>query len=198
MPRILTIPRDRLPALPLQGVWPAVDLDWLGAGEWRERAQAEHDESRLQPIVYLALRDAAGALWCYSRVGGDARLHGRWSCGLGGHVDMEDSDQTGTILATHARALRRELIEELGSAALSQLPALPLRPQALIYEGHSPVGRVHIGLLYCAQWIGAAAPRPMHGEALEALGFRTTKQIVDDQRFELWSRLAAGWIGEQP
>jgi len=197
MPEILTVPRSCLPPLPIEGVWPVDDLPWLDAGEWRDRSAAEHDESSLQPIVYLLLRNASSELWSYARVAGDARLHGRYSCGLGGHVDRTDAQPGKTSLDTLNRALRREFDEELGISAFGGITAWPTRPLALIYEGHSAVGRVHIGLLYCAEWAADQDPQPMHGEALSALGFRPLQGIVDDSRFELWSRLCARWLSVQ-
>ena len=156
MPHILTIPRAQAPALPQIGCWPVQDLDFLQAAVWQSRAHAEQDERYLQPIPYLLLRNASGQLWCYQRTGGDARLQGRCSCGVGGHVDRQD-----------------------------------LHLQALIYEGQSAVGRVHLGVLYTALWLPDQAPRPEAGEALQGLGFRAAHAIVNDDQFELWSRLAA-------
>jgi len=194
MPDILTVPRDRLPPLPIEAVWAPDDLSWLDAGEWRERAAAEHDESRLQPIVYLLLRNASGAVWCYARVEGDARLLGRHSCGLGGHIDRADAKRGAPTIDTLNRSLCRELEEELGPTAFAGIASWPTYPQALIYEEHSAVGRVHIGLLYCAEWSADHDPQPMHGEALAAVGFHSLEAIVDDSRFELWSRLCARWL----
>lgn len=197
MSTILTIPRDRLPPLPEAGAWRADVLEWLGHGQWCERAIAEHDESRLQPVVYLVLRDCAGAAWCYARTGGDARLHGRWSCGIGGHVDQADLEPGGQLSDSPVCALRREIAEELGPATEQHFAAWPAAPEALIYESLSAVGRVHLGLLYCAIWTGEEVPSPVRGEALEGLGFRRLDEIVEDPHFELWSRLAARYLMER-
>ena len=78
--------------------------------------------------------------WCYQRAGGDARVDGRWSCGVGGHVDLEDAciptPQPFNPKATLRRALLRELAEELNASA-DNLQNLRLR--GLIYEGISPL-----------------------------------------------------------
>ncbi|MBP8225570.1 MAG: hypothetical protein KAX59_05415, partial [Acidovorax sp.] len=65
------------------------------------------------------------------------------------------------------------------------------RLRGLIYEGLSAVGRVHLGVLYTAQWLPAAPPQPRAGEKLAGLGFMPLVQVAQDARFELWSRLAA-------
>ncbi len=210
MPQILTIPRPQAPALPETGCWAATDLGFLHPPLWQARADAEHDERTLQPITYLLLLDAQGQVWCYQRVGGDARLDGRCSCGVGGHVDAADAaPATATATAPDAvananadfapdatlhRALLRELGEELqtepGHAAGTQHLG-QLRLRGLIYEGLSAVGRVHLGVLYTAQWLPAAPPQPRAGEKLAGLGFMPLVQVAQDARFELWSRLAA-------
>lgn len=210
MPHILTIPRTHVPALPEAGCWAIDSLDFLQAAQWQERAQAEHNEAWLQPIAYLLLRNAFGHIWCYQRTGGDARLDGRCSCGVGGHVDAQDavpslphnyfdsasrpSDKPCRSIsplnaqATLRRALLREAAEELG-AAEADLQDLGL--QGLIYEGLSAVGRVHLGVLFSAQWQPDLPPHPVAGEALLGLGFRPASGIAGNDQFELWSRLAA-------
>ena len=126
-----------------------------------------------------------------ARQGGDARLDGRQSCGVGGHVDLIDAAPTAA--QTLLSAAYRELVEELEIGA-DQLP--PLMPCGLIYEGHSTIGRVHLGILMVATWPLAEPPKPRAGEALSSLGFFSPAEITGDPRFELWSRLAAGWVGE--
>ncbi len=210
MPHILTLPRTQAPALPESGCWPVPNLDFLQAGVWQARAQAEHDEAWLQPIPYLVLRNPAGQIWCYQRSGGDARLDGRCSCGVGGHVDLQDAEpalhevnfdsslrnpdkgykafSSINPQLTLQRALLREVAEELdaGAADLG-----PLKFQGLIYEGLTPVGRVHLGVLFGAQWLPEHAPQPVAGEALRGLGFQDASSIASNPQFELWSRLAA-------
>jgi len=230
MPLILTVPRTCTPTLPLEGCWPVADWGFLAHASWLERAQAEHDERYLQLIPYLLLHDASGQLWCYQRSGGDARLQGRCSCGVGGHVDAEDAlaDDAGgaanasgagtscsavdssqcmsdlrskpisldAVQATLQRALLRELAEELGAHA-TDLADLHLH--GLIFEGHTPVGRVHLGVLYSARWLPAAAPQPPAHEALRSLGWRAAPAVAADPAFERWSQLsAAHWASEAP
>ena len=70
------------------------------------RGDAEEDPTHKQVIPYLVLRD--GERWFLmrrTRAGGDARLHDRWSIGVGGHLNPGDGDVAG--------GLRREWAEEL-------------------------------------------------------------------------------------
>lgn len=210
MPHILTLPRAQAPALPESGCWPVQNLDFLQQAVWQSRASAEHDEAFLQPIPYLLLMNASGQLWCYQRTGGDTRLDGRCSCGVGGHVDWQDAQpplerhvidscqrtsdkgyrpiSSINPLATLQHALLREVAEELGA---TQADLGKVTFHGLIFEGLSPVGRVHLGLLFTAPWLSAQAPQPVLGEALRGLGFQHANAIANNTQFELWSRLAA-------
>lgn len=192
MPKILAIPRAQAPALPSQGCWAWTDFSALPAPVWRERAEIEQDETLLQFIPYVVLRNSDGELWCYARTGGDARLDGRWSCGVGGHV--EEIDDAANLRQTLAQTARREMLEELGITAESPPP---LNACALIYESHSAIGRVHLGVLSIADWAERHPPEPPAHEALTPIGFLPPATIASDPRFELWSRLAAEFVATQ-
>jgi len=190
---ILAIPRQQAPALPESACWAVADLDFFFPPQWRPRPALEHDEGFLQPIPYLALHNEAGDLWTYRRRGGDARVDGRCSCGVGGHVELQDA--AASAGATLLNALKRETAEELG-LPLAEVPIA--RPRALIYEHLSAIGRVHLGVLYTARWNRSSPPCPPDHEALEGLGFMKPETIVADPRFELWSRLVAGFLIQHP
>lgn len=184
---VLTIPRALCPALPEAGAWPWRAEAMPAAWRWLERARAETDENHLQIVPYAMLQNPAGQWWTYRRAGGDARLRERFSAGVGGHIETPDA--AADLASMAERALRRELDEELGFR-----PVAVAAPVAWLYEGLSPIGRVHLGLLYALPWQEAAAPRPAAGEALDGLGFAEAAQIRADERFELWSRLAARFM----
>lgn len=187
MTRVLVVPRTALGPLPKRGAWALPDSPDDLPSLWLERDRAESDEAFLQIIPYTLLRDAAGQLWCYERLGGDARVRHRWSCGVGGHVD--EDDQAHGVLATAATALRRELAEELTWSPDRDR----LHPAAWLYEDESTIGRVHLGLIYMLDWDSQKSPTPAPGEPLGPIGFLPAAAIAVDERFELWSRLAAGW-----
>ena len=183
---ILTIPRPQAGPLPETGCWPVASLDFMQPPVWKPRAEVEHDEALLQPIVYLLLQNAAGQIWCYQRNGGDTRLDSRFSAGVGGHVDLLDATTPFDPEATLRRALLRELFEELGATAAD---LADLRLRGLIYEGLSLIGRVHLGVLYTARWLPSEPPQPRAGEKLQGLGFMALTDIAIEPRFELWSLL---------
>lgn len=189
MPLVLSLPRAELPSLPIEGCWGFAAWSNLPSPVWRERSALEHDESLLQLIPYVALRNSQGQLWAYTRTGGDARLEGRCSCGVGGHVEIED--QAADLRQTLTNTACREMAEELGLARAG-IPALS--PCALIYESHSAIGRVHLGVLFVADWRQRPSPCPPAHESLRGLGFLTPATIADDPRFERWSRMVAEFV----
>ena len=82
--------------------------------------------------------------------GGDARLHERWSIGVGGHVGPDD----GGIEA----GLQREFHEELVADWQPQPRLL-----GLLNDDRTPVGRVHLGIVFEAEAAGrAVAVRETH------------------------------------
>jgi len=187
MAEVLVIPRRSLCDLPQEGTWPVDAAAMPGNYHWLAREQAERDESFLQIIPYLLLHDRQGAIWAYRRSGGDQRLTGRSSCGLGGHIERED--ERPTLVDTIRQALHRELGEELENP-----PTGDCRMHSWLYEGHSEVGRVHLGLIHTSCWEGETMPRPRAGEALVSMGFLPPEAILGNTEFELWSRLAvATW-----
>jgi predicted NUDIX family phosphoesterase len=194
--KVLTIAHPHAPLLPESGCWPITDWNLFQTAQWRLRSEVENDESLLQPVVYLVLLNTSGQAWCYQRSGGDHRVAGRLSCGVGGHVDEVDGVDAADmppsgVQATLNRALQREISEELGDVT-RYLSHLQLR--GLIYEGLSAIGRSHIGVLYTAKWLGSTPPKPHADESLQPLGFINLDSIAADTRFELWSRLAVQYL----
>src|SRR6202008_597717 len=102
-------------------------------GAFRSRSEMETDEACKQVIPYPVLRD--GERWFLMRrtkAGADARLHDRYSIGVGGHVNPEDGGLDGDL----STALRREWLEEL---AIDLVPGF--RFVRLLNDDKTPVGR---------------------------------------------------------
>jgi predicted NUDIX family phosphoesterase len=150
-------------------------------GAFHPRSRMEADETWKQVIPYPVLRD--GPDWFLmrrTRAGGDARLHDRWSIGVGGHVNPGDGAETGDL----SGALAREWLEEL---VVDFVPAFRL--VGALNDDTTPVGRVHLGIVYQADAVG----RPVAIRETEKLTGRfepTTRvaEVADD--LETWSRIA--------
>jgi predicted NUDIX family phosphoesterase len=107
-------------------------------GRFQPRPVMEVDRTWKQVIPYLVLRDGERYfLMRRTRAGGDARLHDRWSIGVGGHLNPGDGDLAG--------GLRREWREELRADFEPEFRLI-----GLLNDDSTDVGSVHIGAVYVA------------------------------------------------
>jgi len=158
-------------------------------GVFRPRAEMEADERWKQVIPYPVLRDGdAWFLMQRTRAGGDARLHDRYSIGVGGHVNPEDGGLDGDLRG----ALQREWLEEL---AVDFVPEF--RFVGLLNDDTTSVGRVHVGLVHEAN----AGGRPVAIRETEKLSGRfvgAAEVVAVADRLETWSRLAFELLATRP
>jgi predicted NUDIX family phosphoesterase len=145
-------------------------------GEFRPRAELETDPSWKQIIPYLVVRHATRYLLMRrTRAGGDARLHERYSIGVGGHLNPGDGDVIG--------ALRREWREEVAADFEPRFHFV-----GLLNDEDDPVGAVHLGFVYRAdvsgRRVGIRETDKLSGE------FRAPAEVAAVlDRMESWSRL---------
>jgi predicted NUDIX family phosphoesterase len=179
--RVLVVPRTAV--IPAAG-WHGVRTEGVAGvleliasrGEFRLRAEVEVDPTWKQVIPYLVVRDGpAWFLMQRSRAGLDARLHDRWSIGVGGHVNPGDEGVLG--------GLRREWSEEI-EADFAPQPRLV----GLLNDDSTEVGRVHLGVVFEAD----AAGRPLAIRETSKLSGRFAPVgdvLAIAERLETWSRL---------
>ncbi len=109
------------------------------------RKYAEEDHSFKQPIRYvLIVNPLLKKVFSYQRSSGDERLIGKWSWGLGGHIELVDMNINSNN-PIHESMLR-ELKEEVDLDTIN--------PKILGYINHDnakEVDRVHFGILYLAE-----------------------------------------------
>ncbi len=153
-------------------------------GTFRPRSEVEEDASWKQVIPYLVLRDGELLfLMQRTRAGGDARLHERYSIGVGGHVNPGDRDTLG--------GLRREWREELAAAFEPEFELL-----GLLNDDEDPVGAVHLGLVYLAEAVG----QPVSVQETDKLrgSFVTPEEVnrVYD-KLETWSQLVFDFLASR-
>jgi predicted NUDIX family phosphoesterase len=147
-----------------------------GEGFFMRRGDAEEDPGHKQVIPYLVLRD--GERWFLmrrTRAGGDARLHDRWSIGVGGHLNPGDGDVAGGL----AREWAEELVADFEPA---------YTPVGLLNDDTTPVGAVHVGFVYVAD----AGGRPVAIRETDKLegSFVTTEAVAAVRDgLKTWSRL---------
>lgn len=158
-------------------------------GAYHPRSAMESDPAWKQVIPYPVLRD--GERWFLMRrttAGGDARLHDRYSIGVGGHVNPEDGGLDGDLTP----ALTREWHEEL---VVDFVPSFTF--VGLLNDDTTPVGEVHLGVVY----VGDAATRPVAIRETHKLtgGFVSGPEVAAVRdRLETWSRIAFDWLEARP
>lgn len=115
-----------------------------------------------------------------TRAGGDARLHERWSIGIGGHLNPDDGDVRGGLL--------REFQEEM---VADWLPELQL--MGLLNDDSTLVGQVHLGIVFSAD----AKGREISVRETEKLNgaFATSTEVqAVYQHLETWSQIVFDFI----
>jgi predicted NUDIX family phosphoesterase len=145
-------------------------------GRYAPRDAMEHDPRFKQVIPYLVLRDGERYfLMRRTRAGADARLHDRWSIGVGGHLNPGDEGLLG--------GLRREWREELEADFEPVFEAV-----AMLNDDTTDVGAVHLGVVFVAD----AAGRPVTVREHDKLtgSFATAEDVAAvAEHLETWSRL---------
>lgn len=113
----------------------------LANHQYLPRTDAEQDPSFKQIIPYVVIRN--NDLWLLFQrksTQSEARLHNKYSLGIGGHINDENDSET---LDPITSGLYRELTEELTLGKHS-----PPRYIGVINDDESDVGRVHLGLVF--------------------------------------------------
>ena len=184
--QVLVVPR----AAVIAGAgWTGVRTDGVEAflaavdaeGRFEPRAAMEIDPSFKQVIPYLVLRDAERYfLMRRTRAGGDARLHDRWSIGVGGHLNPGDGDLAG--------GLRREWAEELVADFEPDF-----RLVGLLNDDTTDVGSVHLGAVYVAD-AGGRTVAIRETDKLSGAFADPSEVAAVTEDLETWSRLVFDFL----
>ncbi|HEU5297903.1 MAG TPA: phosphoesterase [bacterium] len=182
---ILVVPRAALLPRSVHG------FTTEGAGEYltrirdhaifRRRGDVEQDPSLKQIIPYLVVRHR-DRLFLFQRTasGGEARLHGKVSIGVGGHVNRSDVEGADDVVEA---GLRRELAEELVIGA-----AWRARLVGVLNDDTNPVGRVHFGLVHVVE-VGSPSIAVRESDTLTGRLTDPAEARTLYERMETWSQL---------
>jgi predicted NUDIX family phosphoesterase len=145
---------------------------------------AEEDPSHKQLIPYVVVRDGERIfLTERTTAGGDARLHGKASIGVGGHLNPVDQGEDALT-----DGLRREWNEEL---IVEWVP--DFRLVGLINDDSNPVGSVHLGVVFTVEANGRAVTVREHEKLIGR--WATVNEVRSAwDRLETWSQLVAGHV----
>ena len=190
--RVLVLPRDRVPGgCDFTGVRGASASDLLRLrtavaehGRFLERPTAEQDSTFKQLIPYVVVRDGDRIfLTERTTAGGDARLHGKGSIGVGGHLNPVDEGEDPLT-----DGLRREWSEELVADWEPEFQLV-----GLLNDDGNPVGAVHIGVVFTVEADGRAVSVREH-EKLIGRWATVPELRASWDRLETWSQLVASHL----
>jgi predicted NUDIX family phosphoesterase len=190
--RVLVLPRLAVPGgCDFSGVRPADASDMMSlhsavavAGRFLDRPVAEQDPAFKQLIPYVVVRDAERVfLMERTAAGGDARLHGKASIGVGGHLNPVDEGEDPL-----ADGLRREWSEEL---VTDWEPTFQL--VGLLNDDGNPVGAVHLGVVFTVEADGREVSVREHDKLVGRWASLDEVREAWD-RLETWSQLVVGHL----
>lgn len=168
----------------------AGDLETLRAavaakGRYLDRPTAEDDPTHKQLIPYVVVRDADRVFLMHrTDAGGDPRLHGKGSIGVGGHLNPVDDGDDALMTG-----LRREWSEELEADWEPDFRLI-----GLLNDDSNPVGAVHLGVVFSVEAAGRAVDVREHDKLVGA--FAEPRDVTASwDRLETWSRLVADALG---
>lgn len=194
--RVLVLPRREVPGgTDFRGLRDAgrAGLEDLRAAvsahaKYVARPEAEIDPTHKQLIPYVVVRDGTRVFLMHrTDAGGDARLHGRASIGVGGHLNPVDEGEDALMAG-----LRREWDEELEADWDPDFELV-----GLLNDDTNPVGAVHLGVVFTVDARGRGVAVREREKLVGA--FAMPDEVVDAwERLETWSQLVAEALGIRP
>lgn len=177
----------------------------LEGSSFVERWLAESDKKILQLIPYIICLDSDGNILSYRRKGGgEGRLEGRRSIGIGGHINDSDKIIKGNNLTEHLNKTKtentweivicgaiRELEEELGLSpkysrqGLKQVGTIFTPTNGENTSALPRVGEVHLGIIYTLGISNTITVKASEGLVEPAFLLDTP----DLSEYELWSSM---------
>lgn len=168
----------------------------------RPRYTAEPwDCGTVHPIPYVILyNDIEDSIFLYRRGSGvgESRLAGNTSCGIGGHVDVDQYNIDLPPMAMIQDATNREINEELGQPISGKFEFI-----GTLYDTSNDVGKVHLGMVAKKTIDQEAHPgcNIVTAESeLHTIGFVKLSEIdveCPEYNFENWSKIAIKFLQSQ-
>jgi predicted NUDIX family phosphoesterase len=152
-------------------------------GFFVERRKAEQNSTWKQVIPYVVVRKGDAILLLErTKKQGEARLHGKLSIGVGGHVNPVDTEGDPLFAG-----MKRELEEELAVTG-----PIELRAAGFLNDDSTDVGAVHYGLVAVAD--ARRAEVAIRETELMSGRFVPRAELIElcrreRDRFETWSSL---------
>ena len=167
---------------------------WETGGSVQRRGDMEEDMTYLQPIPYTVIKQG-DKYFTYTRLGGggESRLHGKSSAGLGGHAnDIEYAWNFEHLLAVNnSRELEEEVFirDENGEEISSHYElAKDSVITGLMYNQNTEVDSLHLGVLNIISIPEDWTVEPKETDTLE--GKFLTKEEIQELDLENWTASA--------
>ena len=148
---------------------------------YKNRSEAEQDKRYKQLIPYVVIV-CEGKILRYRRGkgGGETRLHGLFSVGVGGHISEEDHGLFSNAQG-YQDGMRRELMEEVAIGDVKDVAV------AVINDDSTEVGYVHFGVVHVVQVNDSSIAGRCVG--IVAPEFVSIEEAIKDLSvYESWSR----------
>ncbi len=174
-------------------------------GFFVERAYAERTPSLKQVIPYsIVVCEERVLLFQRLATGGEKRLHGKMSIGIGGHINPQDLDEenphdkarspsdANTARSPIAAGTRREIAEELDVRGTFTVHSV-----GLLNDDSNPVGAVHVGVVQVVYVDGSVEIRErdqLEGRLVACEELQSL--LARGANFETWSRLLVPRLDE--
>ena len=158
-------------------------IDTFESYEVKRRGDMEEDPSYKQLIGYVLLKDAnTNEVLVYKRLvgGGEARLHGKASVGIGGHMNEVEGKTMNEMEKINAA---RELNEEVGVSEEEALNNLHFI--GLINDDKTEVGQVHVGVVYECK-VDKSKVEVKEDDTL-VIKWMTANEAKEEENYETWS-----------
>ena len=158
-------------------------IDTFESYEVKRRGDMEEDSSYKQLIGYVLLKDAntkEGLVYERLVGGGEARLHGKASVGIGGHMNEVEGKTIFEMLKINAA---RELNEEVGVSEEEALNNLHFI--GLINDDKTEVGQVHVGVVYECK-VDKSKVEVKEDDTL-VIKWMTADEAKAEENYETWS-----------
>lgn len=158
-------------------------IDTFELYEVKRRGDMEEDPSYKQLIGYVLLKDSnTNDVLVYKRLvgGGEARLHGKASVGIGGHMNEVEGKTIFEMLKINAA---RELNEEVGVSEEEALNNLHFI--GLINDDKTEVGQVHVGVVYECK-VDKIKVEVKEDDTL-VIKWMSAEEAKSEENYETWS-----------
>nr|WP_263313044.1 NUDIX domain-containing protein [Mammaliicoccus sp. Marseille-Q6498] len=152
--------------------------------EVKRRGDMEEDPSYKQLISYCILENEDDEVLVYERLkgGGEGRLHGLSSIGVGGHMnDVSNAVNVEEVIRVNAE---RELEEEVG---LNKEDVENMELIGFINDDQNEVGKVHIGLVFKLS-VNKSSVEAIETDTLR-INWVKKENLANEQNYETWSSL---------